>query len=189
MLVGDYPNLEQLRDEKSIFGALVWQKYSKSVKNLLNKLLTYKAQQRCTIDQFLHDAWFAQVHKSKKHSSEVLESDKQIIRSLCAFQNDSFFKTSVINTLVKMADQNEVAQITQDFKKIDTDGSGTIDKQELKAFLRAKRCILTDEQVDIMMERLDFVAGADGQINFSEFLAANLDLTKLMTEDRLKAIF
>jgi hypothetical protein len=50
MLVGDYPNMEQLRDEKSIFGALVWQKYSKSVKNLLNKLLTYKAQQRCTID-------------------------------------------------------------------------------------------------------------------------------------------
>ena len=40
-----------------------------------------------------------------------------------------------------------------------------------------------------MMERLDFVAGADGQINFSEFLAANLDLTKLMTEDKLMAIF
>ena len=40
-----------------------------------------------------------------------------------------------------------------------------------------------------MIAELDIVTGSDGLINYSEFLAATLDLKKLITEDKLQTIF
>jgi calcium-dependent protein kinase len=40
-----------------------------------------------------------------------------------------------------------------------------------------------------MMAQLDFVSGSDGLINYSEFLAATIDLKSIVSEDKLKAVF
>ena len=42
-----------------------------------------------------------------------------------------------------MADENEVALLTKEFKRIDTDGSGAIDKSEITEFLLAKKVNLS----------------------------------------------
>lgn len=39
-----------------------------------------------------------------------------------------------------------------------------------------------------MIDELDFVAGGDGKINYSEFLAATLDVT-IFNESKLRAVF
>jgi Ca2+-binding EF-hand superfamily protein len=40
-----------------------------------------------------------------------------------------------------------------------------------------------------MIDELDFVVGGDGEINFSEFLAATLDVRSFFKEAKLRAVF
>ncbi len=40
-----------------------------------------------------------------------------------------------------------------------------------------------------MIDELDFVVGGDGEINFSEFLAATLDVRSFFKESKLRAVF
>jgi hypothetical protein len=39
----------------------------------------------------------------------------------------SFLKHVLVNILIKMSDGNQIAQLTDEFRKIDQDSSGTID--------------------------------------------------------------
>jgi hypothetical protein len=55
------------------------------------------------------------------------DSDKALINNLQNFKGGTFFKQAVIHILVKMADDSAVAELQRDFKRIDADGSGTID--------------------------------------------------------------
>lgn len=40
-----------------------------------------------------------------------------------------------------------------------------------------------------MIEELDFVVGGDGEINYSEFLAATLDMRTFLKDSKLRAVF
>ena len=40
-----------------------------------------------------------------------------------------------------------------------------------------------------MIDELDYVSGGEGEINYSEFLAATLDMNRLLDERKLKAVF
>jgi Ca2+-binding EF-hand superfamily protein len=93
---------------------------------------------RCTLDYVISHYWLADAAKSTKFSSKVSNADKRLINSLTQFEGGSFFRQTVINILVKMADDNAVAKMVKEFKKIDQDGSGTIDMDELRGFLKAK---------------------------------------------------
>ena len=48
---------------------------------------------------------------------------------------------------------------------------------------------MTDDQLKRMIDELDYVSGGEGEINYSEFLAATLDMNSLLDEKKLKAVF
>jgi Ca2+-binding EF-hand superfamily protein len=48
---------------------------------------------------------------------------------------------------------------------------------------------VTDDQLKRMIDELDYVSGGEGEINYSEFLAATLDMNSLLDEKKLKAVF
>ena len=70
------------------------------------------------------------------------------------------------------------------FRKIDTDGSGTLDREELKAALRGASDLksssskkISDEEIDRMMLQAD--ADQSGEVDFPEFCAWNLTMIVL----------
>ncbi len=74
-----------------------------------------------------------------------------------------------------------------EFNQIDTDGSGFIEASELKTTFHRYDEKLPSSKIDKIIKELDF---ADNQkINYSEFLAATIDIKMYLNKNRVNAIF
>ena len=89
--------------------------------------------------------------------------------------------------LIKMTSQKEVAALAAEFKKVDKDGTGMIDTDELKIIFEKQGITMSEESLEEMISELDYQG--NGKINYSEFLAATVDLNKFADDGKLKAIF
>lgn len=89
--------------------------------------------------------------------------------------------------LVKTINQDEVTQLREVFEHMDKDGTGMINAQELSEYLISKQSGLTDKEVQSMINEIDYQG--NGKINYSEFLAATIDVKRFLTDPRLHAIF
>lgn len=92
-----------------------------------------------------------------------------------------------MNLLVKTANEKEVQELRAAFQAIDTDGTGFIRAQELNDILIQKRMNVSDAEVREMIDQMDY--HNNKKINYSEFLAATIDIKSFLSESRLKAVF
>ena len=92
-----------------------------------------------------------------------------------------------MNLLVKTANEDEVRDLRAQFQAIDTDGTGMIKAQELHDVLMSKRMGVSDAEVTEMISQMDY--HNNKKINYSEFLAATIDVQSFLSESRLKAVF
>ncbi|KAI7732716.1 hypothetical protein M8C21_001894 [Ambrosia artemisiifolia] len=83
--------------------------------------------------------------------------------------------------------EEEIAGLKEMFKAMDTDNSGAITFDELKAGLRKFGSTLMDTEIQDLMDAAD--VDNNGTIDYGEFVAATLHLNKLEREEHLVAAF
>ena len=87
--------------------------------------------------------------------------------------------------LIHMVHEDDIKQIKEDFQKIDEDSNGFIDQQELeRAF---KMSGLKKFNVSNIIQEVDI--NGNGQINYTEFIAATLSQTCLLSDDKIRSVF
>ena len=93
-----------------------------------------------------------------------------------------------MNILVKMtADSPDEKGLREMFTNIDIESTGYISAQELRIAL-SKAGIKYDEiELDQIVAEVDY--HGNNRINYSEFLAATLSVKKILTNERLVAMF
>ena len=69
------------------------------------------------------------------------------------------------------------------FEEVDLDGSGNIDKREMKKMLKKLGCYTTDKEFDCLFREID--ADGSGEIDFDEFLRGVQILLSPPTDDDL----
>ncbi|PSS15843.1 Calcium-dependent protein kinase [Actinidia chinensis var. chinensis] len=102
---------------------------------------------------------------------------------------------SAMNKLKKMAFQviagclsdEEIAGLKEMFKTIDSDNSGQITFEELKAGMKRYGANLNESEIYDLMQAAD--VDNSGTIDYGEFIAATLHLNKIEREDHLFAAF
>merc|ERR1712107_400668 len=80
--------------------------------------------------------------------------------------------------------EEQVGQITQAFELFDTDGSGTIETQELKIAMRALGFEPKQEEIDKMVRDVD--DDGSGSVDFPEFL--DMMAHKILNRDPIEEI-
>ncbi|RWW78339.1 hypothetical protein BHE74_00013445, partial [Ensete ventricosum] len=83
--------------------------------------------------------------------------------------------------------EDEIAGLKEMFKMIDTDNSGQITYEELKAGLEKFGANLKESEIYALMQAAD--VDNSGTIDYGEFIAATLHLNKIEREDHLFAAF
>ncbi|KAI7756436.1 hypothetical protein M8C21_029117 [Ambrosia artemisiifolia] len=83
--------------------------------------------------------------------------------------------------------EEEIAGLREMFKAMDTDNSGAITFDELKAGLRKFGSTLKDTEIRDLMDAAD--VDNSGTIDYGEFVAATIHLNKLEREEHLVAAF
>ena len=89
----------------------------------------------------------------------------------------------------QLSNKEEKAQLTEIFKSFDKNHDGILSKDELIQGYAQLYGSTDRAQIEVELVLLRVDTNGNGTIDYSEFLAANLQLTELLTNDKLQAAF
>ena len=104
-----------------------------------------------------------------------------------SYRGQSQLKKAAVNVLVKHLQASQIKQLKEEFEKLDTDHSGFLEYNELEDAMKNANMSMTAEEIKSIIAELDFAENK--RINYSEFIAATINVEEYLTEDRLRGIF
>ncbi|CAK81360.1 unnamed protein product (macronuclear) [Paramecium tetraurelia] len=187
---GEYKEiLQKVEIGKYEFDYEDWDTISNDAKNLINKMLTMDFTKRISAQEALNDPW---IQKNAPIAPCKLEAIKNL--------NSFFCKNKVRAALMQFISTNlmtneEKEVLLQEFRKIDKDGNGQINKEDLIlgkhkiiiVYMQQYNDIKANQMVDQIFEKLD--TNKSGIVDYTEFITAAVDEEKLLNKFRLRQAF
>jgi len=159
-----------------------WKGVSIGAQHLIIKLLNMDPKERCSAEQALNDDWIK--YKAPKAAGK-LEPD--MLHHLRSFQASSHLKKAALTVIAGRLSEDEIAGLRETFVAIDLNGDGLLSISEMRAGLtKAGLCKLPKDFQKLMN---DVDADGNGQIDYTEFLAAMLDKKVYLQESALWEAF
>ncbi|XP_062077547.1 calcium-dependent protein kinase 1-like isoform X1 [Humulus lupulus] len=159
-----------------------WPSISEGAKDLVRKMLIRDPKRRISAHDVLCHPWVqvGGVALDKPLDSAILSRLKQ-------FSEMNKLKKMAIRVIAESLSEEEIAGLKEMFKMIDTDNSGQITLEELRASLKRFGDNLKESEIYDLMQATD--VDNSGTIDYGEFVAATLHLNKIEREDHLFAAF
>ncbi|KAJ0981735.1 hypothetical protein J5N97_009990 [Dioscorea zingiberensis] len=173
---------EQILNGSLDFESDPWPSISVSAKDLVRKMLVRDPKKRLTAHEVLCHPWIqvGSTAPDKPLDSAVLSRLKQ-------FSAMNKLKKMALRIIAENLSEEEIAGLKEMFKMIDTDNSGQITFEELKAGMERVGANLKESEIYALMQAAD--VDNSGTIDYGEFVAATLHLNKVEREDHLYAAF
>ncbi|GLT93377.1 hypothetical protein SLE2022_111730 [Rubroshorea leprosula] len=173
---------EQVLHGELDFDSDPWPSISEGAKDLVRKMLVRDPRRRLTAYEVLCHPWVQidGVAPDKPLDSAVISRMKQ-------FSAMNKLKKMALIVIAESLSEEEIAGLKELFKMIDTDNSGQITFEELKAGLKRVGANLKESEIYDLMHAADI--DNSGTIDYGEFIAATLHLNKIDQEDRLFTAF
>ncbi|KAK9135616.1 hypothetical protein Syun_014946 [Stephania yunnanensis] len=159
-----------------------WPVISDSAKDLIRKMLCSQPSERLTAHQVLCHPWICENGVAPDRSL-----DPAVLSRLKQFSAMNKFKKMALRVIAESLSEEEIAGLKEMFQAMDTDNSGAITFDELKAGLRRYGSTLKDVEIRDLMEAAD--VDNSGTIDYGEFIAATVHINKLEREEHLVAAF
>ncbi|XP_074296505.1 calcium-dependent protein kinase 18-like [Silene latifolia] len=170
---------EVLRN-KPDFRRKPWPSISNSAKDFVRKLLVKDPLVRLTAAQALSHQWV-------REGGNALDIpiDISVLHNMRQFVKYSRMKQFALRALASTLNDDELANLRDQFDAIDVDKSGTISLEEMRqALAKDLPWKLKDSRVMEIVEAID--SNTDGFVDFTEFVAATLHVHQLHELDNEK---
>ena len=175
-----------ISEEKFEFPQAEWKKISKEAKDLITHMLA-PAKKRYNAKQVLNHKWLEMRLKKLSDSNIVVLDYSKFVK----YKKFNKLKKTVLTFIASRLNTEETKNIEEIFSKIDTEKNGFITYDAFKKFLCKE---LNEEMLeeDDSQIRKDF-KGVDmdhnDHIDYTEFLAVNLDKNIYLKEEKLQEAF
>ncbi|XP_022769241.1 calcium-dependent protein kinase 29 isoform X2 [Durio zibethinus] len=113
--------------------------------------------------------------------------DSAVLSRLKQFRVMNKLKKLALKVIAESLSSEEIKGLTQMFKNIDTDGSGTITLEELRDGLARLGSKLTETEIKQLMDAAD--VDKSGSIDYIEFVTATMHRHRLESEENIKQAF
>ena len=123
--------------------------------------------------------------KCLKKNSNLLNSET--VDTLLGFANKNALQKEIYYFIAKISTENDLNKLKQFFNQLDVDNSGTLTIEEVENAFREIDIGITEDELKQIWEGLDF--HKDGQVNYSEFLAAMVSSYNFQKEEKLWSVF
>ncbi|KAF7831285.1 calcium-dependent protein kinase 2-like [Senna tora] len=178
--------------EKGIFDSILqgdidfesqpWPSISTSAKDLVSKMLIQDPKKRITSAQVLEHPW---IREDGNASDKPIDS--AVLSRMKQFRAMNKLKKLALKVIAENLSQEEIQGLKAMFTNMDTDKSGTITYEELKAGLQKLGSKLTEAEVQQLMEAAD--VDGNGSIDYIEFITATMHRHKLERDEHLYKAF
>ena len=152
-------------------------------KDFIMKCLTKDYTKRMTTSDCLNHAWITKF--CIKKNSNLINSDT--VDTLLDFANKNALQKEIYYFLAKISTEKDLDKLKNFFIQLDVDNSGTLTVDEIEKAFKEIDIRITEEELKQIWEGLDF--HQDGQINYSEFLAAMVSSFNFQKEEKLWSVF
>ena len=167
-----------------------WKNASNEVKDLIEKLLTYRPSQRLTALQALNHPWFkitdSNILYDNVPKTDVINCIKNILTYNINYKMEELFLAYIIHNIPR---EKEAKSAIKLFKLVNENGDGKLQKKELKKTLLnfVSEEFLEQNDFDGIFSIMD--GDNKGYINYEEFLRAALERKKILTDEILSYAF
>ncbi|WOL01843.1 calcium-dependent protein kinase 2-like isoform X1 [Canna indica] len=178
--------------EHAIFDAIIrgqvdftsdpWPDISPGAKDLVNKMLNTNPKERLTAQEVLNHPWI-------KEDGEAPDTplDNAVVNRLKQFRAMNQFKKAALKVIAGCLSPEEIQELKEMFKSMDSDNSGTITLEELRQGLSKQGTKLSDYEVQQLMDAAD--ADGNGTIDYDEFITATMHMNRMDREEHLYTAF
>jgi len=174
---------EKIKNNEVDMQPLIDSECSEEAKDFITKCLKKKYTERMTSTECLEHAWINKF--CIKKNSNLLNNDT--VDTLLDFANKNALQKEIYYFIAKISSENDINKLKQFFNQLDVDNSGTLTIEEVEKAFKQIHIDITDEELKQIWEGLDF--HKDGQVNYSEFLAAMVSSYNFQKEEKLWSVF
>lgn len=188
IMLSGYPPFNGSTDMKIIekvkkcaynFDGPEWKAVSESATDLIKHLLC-KPADRLKASDVLQHAWMLQEHSKEE---EPLNLNYQLLKN---FTNAERLKKAALTVIASKMSEDEIKELSEQFTKLDKNGDGVLTFEEMQAGLHEIGDKFQGELGQIF-ESID--TDKNGTINYTEFVAAAMEKSMYLKEDKLLDAF
>ncbi|KAK8607461.1 hypothetical protein V6N13_053196 [Hibiscus sabdariffa] len=180
---------KEVLKNKPDFRRKPWPTISNGAKDFLKKILVKDPRARLTAAQALSHPWV----REGGNASDI-PVDISVLSNLRQFVKYSRLKQFALRALASTLNEEEIADLRDQFDAIDVDKNGSISLEEMRqALAKDLPWKLKESRVLEILQAID--SNTDGLVDFTEFVAAALHVNQMEEHDsdkwqqRLKAAF
>jgi len=161
-----------------------WSTVSNPAKNFIADLLMHDASDRPSAREARQSLWLNMRLTSSVRTATEADMDAAAV-SLENYSTHKTLQKLALMVIAHKSNSEEIGFLRNVFKRYDKDRNGSIELPEFK------RCLSKYKYTDSYMEKLFNCADLDGtgKLRYTEFLAATIESTDLVTEERLAEAF
>ena len=174
---------EKIKNDEIDMQPLVESQCSEEAKDFIIKCLKKNYEKRMTTSECLEHPWITKF--CLKKNSNLLNNDT--VDTLLDFANKTALQKEIYYFIAKISSEDDINKLKQFFDQLDVDSSGTLTIEEVEKAFKQIDIDITDVELQQIWEGLDF--HKDGQVNYSEFLAAMVSNYNFQKEEKLWSVF
>ncbi len=156
---------------------------SEEAKDLVKKILVKDPDKRPSASDIIDHPWIKKHYK--KRDSHLINRDT--LGTLKEFAKKNALQKEIYYFLAKIHNEKELLQLKQLFNDFDTDNSGNLSMVEIRKGFKQLGIEINEKELEKIWEGLDF--HKDGEVNYTEFLAAMISTYKFTKEENLWVVF
>ncbi|CAL9052085.1 calcium-dependent protein kinase 15-like [Musa acuminata AAA Group] len=167
------------------FSADPWPTISSGAKDLVKKMLRTNPKERLTAAEILKHPW---IREDGEAPDKPL--DLAVLTRMKQFRAMNKLKKVALKVIAESLSEEEIMGLKEMFKSMDTDNSGTLTVEELKAGLPKLGNLgikISESEVKQLIEAAD--VDGNGSIDYLEFITATMHMNKMEKEDHLFKAF
>ncbi|XP_048128557.1 calcium-dependent protein kinase 28 isoform X2 [Rhodamnia argentea] len=171
---------KEVLKKKPDFNRKPWPTISNSAKDFVKKLLVKDPRARLTAAQALSHPWVRE-----GGSASDIPIDISVLNNIRQFVKYSRLKQFALRALASTLDEEELADLKDQFAAIDVDKNGSISLEEMRqALAQDLPWKLKESRVLEILQAID--SNTDGLVDFTEFVAATLHVHQMEEHDSEK---
>ena len=169
----------KIREGKPDFYQSEWENLSKEALDFTDKWIQKDLRKRSTPTLALNHSWI----KNKKNFNGEVSST--VLRRLANFKSPDKLKKEIFQFLAWNVKADTINQMNEYFHKLDTDNKGQINIKDV--FQKFEELKFQSSRFDTLKELYN--ENKDMKINYSDFMARVIDITREVEQDDLKMAF
>lgn len=172
--------LRKVRKGKFSFTGPEWRQVSENGKDLITKLLKANPDERLTVEQAIEHPWLVQ---NTTEIPQRLEINTNCLRD---YLKGRRLKKAALICIASQCTERDVSDLRNIFMDLDRNGNGTVSMNDLKQGI-SRHSSSIGADIEALMNTMQ--VDGDETIDYTSFLAATLDRSIMLQEDRLYNAF